>query len=94
MRQWIKWSRSDEFVTERGEMPIENINDCLTDFRNAAQEYQKRTNADHVIYAAEEYDDNGNLSMIRFYQNFGMDDKTFEDRTSLYKGKVYAIHKR
>ena len=94
MRQWIKWSRSDEFVTERGEMPIENINNCLADFKNAAQEYQKRTNADHVIYAAEEYDDNGNLSMIRFYQNLGMDDKTFEDRTSLYKGKVYAIHKR
>ena len=94
MNKWIKWSQSNEYDTQHGEMPIENIKECLQDFRKAGIEYINKTICDHVIYAAKEYDEDGNVKEIHFYQNLGMDDKTFNERTRAYNGQIYAIHKR
>ena len=93
MNKWINWSQSNGYDTQYGEMPIENIKSCLADFRNAAIKYQEETDADHVIYAAKEFDDNDKLIMVRFYQNLALDDKEYEKRVNACNYQVYAIHK-
>ena len=40
------------------------------------------------------YDEDDNLSEIRFYTDIGLTDEEFEKRTSAIKGIIYAIHKR
>lgn len=94
MNEWIKWKQSNEFDTQYGEMNVKDINKCLEEFRNLAKAYMNKTNCQHVVYTVEEFDENENIKEIHFYENMGMDDKTFDERTRLIKGKVYAIHKR
>ena len=95
MNKWINWSQSNGYDTQYGEMSIENIPKCLEDFKAAAIKYQKETDADHVIYAAKQFDDNGELINMRFYQHLALDDKTFNKRIEACKNyQVYAIHKR
>lgn len=95
MNKWINWSQSNGYDTQYGEMSIENIPKCLEDFKSAAIKYQKEIDADHVIYASKQFNDNGELASIRFYQNLALDDKTFNKRIEACKNyQVYAIHKR
>ena len=95
MSKFVKWTLSNQYTTERGEMPIENIPKCLEEFRAAALNYQKESDADHIVYAAKHFDTNGELIRMRFYENFGLDDETFNRRVNACKNyQVYAIHKR
>ena len=45
MKEFVKWTVSNQYTTGHGEMPIENIKSCLADFRNAAIKYQEETDA-------------------------------------------------
>lgn len=36
MSKFVKWTLSDQYISERGEMPIESIPKCLEEFRAAA----------------------------------------------------------
>ena len=95
MSKYVKWTLSDQYTTGHGEMLIENIPKCLEAFRVAAIKYQEETNADHVIYAAKQFNNNDELINMRFYQNLALDDKTFNKRIEACKNyQVYAIHKQ
>ena len=95
MSKYVKWILLDQYTTGHGKMPIENIPQCLEDFKTAAIKYQTATDADHVIYAAKQFDNNGELVNMRFYKHLALDDKTFNKRIEACKNyQVYAIHKR
>lgn len=63
--------------------------------RKDAIKFLKETNADHIIYYADERDENDNITKATFYYNMiGLDDKTFFERTQHFKGYVGAVHKK
>ena len=94
MSTYIECKVSNPYYSEYGQILLKDINKTLRQFEIDAKEYQKTYNFDHVIYAHKIYDEDDNLSEIRFYTDIGLTDEEFEKRTSAIKGIIYAIHKR
>lgn len=65
----------------------------LNERRKTALEKLEESGADHVVYAAKQYDNNGNVSYIMLYME-PMDDDTFYHRTRRDKRLIYAVHRR
>lgn len=94
MSRSIKCKVSSSYSVQCGIISIDNISKMLSHFERLAKNYQRSQNCDHVIYAHKIYDEDDNLSEIRFYTDIGLTDKEFEKRTSAVKGIIYTIHKR
>lgn len=95
MSKWIKWKQTNVDGSYRyGEMPMSSLSLVLQDFEKLAYKCQKESDADHVIYAAMEYDKNDNPEMLRLYTGLTMNDKTFEERIGNHNGRIWAIHRR
>ena len=94
MSRSIKCKVSSAYGEQYGLISIDDISKTLPHFERLAKNYQRSQNCDHVIYAHKIYDEDDNLSEIRFYTDIGLTDEEFEKRTSAIKGIIYAIHKR
>ena len=94
MSRSIKCKVSSSYSVQCGIISIDNISKMLSHFERLDKNYQRSQNCDHVIYAHKIYDEDDNLSEIRFYTDIGLTDEEFEKRTSAIKGIIYAIHKR
>ena len=94
MSRFIKCKVSSSYSVQCGIISIDDISKMLSHFERLAKNYQRSQNCDHVIYAYKIYDEDDNLSEIRFYTDIGLTDEEFEKRTSAVKGIIYAIHKR
>lgn len=64
-------------------------------YREFALEILELTGADHVMYSHSEYDDDGKLSVIRFYSGLAYTDEEFHKWTSKLEGDyaIGAVHK-
>ena len=94
MSRSIKCKVSSSYSVQCGIISIDDISKMLSHFERSAKNYQRSQNCDHVIYAHKIYDEDDNLSEIRFYTDIGLMDEEFEKRTSAIKGIIYVIHKR
>ena len=94
MSRSIKCKVSSSYSVQCGIISIDDISKMLSHFERLAKNYQRSQNCDHVIYAYKIYDEDDNLSEIRFYTDIGLTDEEFEKRTSAIKGIIYTIHKR
>ena len=94
MSRSIKCKVSSSYGVQCGIISTDDISKMLHHFERLAKNYQRSQNCDHVIYAHKIYDEDDNLSEIRFYTDIGLTDEEFEKRTSAIKGIIYAIHKR
>ena len=94
MSRSIKCKVSSSYSVQCGIISIDDISKMLSHFERLAKNYQRSQNCDHVIYAHKIYDEDDNVSEIRFYTDIGLTDEEFEKRTSTIKGIIYAIHKR
>ena len=94
MSRSIKCKVLSSYSVQCGIISIDDISKMLSHFERLAKNYQRSQNCDHVIYAYKIYDEDDNLSEIRFYTDIGLTDEEFEKRTSAIKGIIYAIHKR
>ena len=94
MSRSIKCKVLSSYSVQCGIISIDDISKMLSHFERLAKNYQRSQNCDHVIYAYKIYDEDDNLSEIRFYTDIGLTDEEFEKRTSAVKGIIYAIHKR
>ena len=94
MSRSIKCKVSSSYSVQCGIISIDDISKMLSHFERLAKNYQRSQNCDHVIYAHKIYDEDDNLSEIRFYTDIGLMDEEFEKRTSAIKGIIYVIHKR
>ena len=93
---WIRWTQSDglERVILTGQMPEQNVEVTLTEFRKEALEYLNKTNAEHVIYATKEYGEDGKLNQMRFYTRLARTDEELKNLTDLIDGEVLVVHRR
>lgn len=94
MSRSIKCKVSSSYSVQCGIISIDDISKMLSHFERLAKNYQRSQNCDHVIYAHKIYNEDDNLSEIRFYTDIGLTDEEFEKRISAIKGIIYAIHKR
>ena len=94
MSRSIKCKVSSSYSVQCGIISIDDISKMLSHFERLAKNYQRSQNCDHVIYAHKIYDEDDNLSEIRFYTDIGLTDEEYKKRTSTIKGIIYAIHKR
>ena len=93
---WIRWTQSDglERGILTGQMPEQNVEDTLAEFRKEAIEYLNKTNAEHVIYATRECGEDGTLNQMRFYTRLARTDEELKNLTDLIDGEIYAVHRR
>ena len=90
--RWYYWQNG--WVVELGRMPIKQIDQNLRLFERAAAEILRETGADHVLYGLKKYDENGELSEVRFYQEPMTDERFEKDVASMTDTVVYALHAR
>lgn len=96
MNKWIRWTQSDglERGLLSGQMPEENLNNALNEFRKEAEEYLKVSEAEHVVYATKEYAEDGTLTDVRFYTRVAKTDEELKNLTDLIDGEILAVHRR
>ena len=94
MSRSIKCKVSSSYGVQCGIISTDDISKMLPHFERLAKNYQRSQNCDHVIYAHKIYDEDDNLSEIRFYPDIGLTDEEFPTRTSAITAIIYAIHKR
>ena len=75
-------------------MPEENLSNTLSEFKKEAEEYLKKSEAEHVIYATKEYGEDGELNQLRFYTRLAKTDEEFKNLTDLIDGEILAVHRR
>lgn len=95
MIEFVNWSAwSDSGMQEYGNMSWEALKDKLHKLRKQAIDYQKATDADHVIYARKIYNEvNGELDEVRFYM-IALADKDFYKRVDACPNDhIYAVHR-
>lgn len=96
MNGWIRWTQSDglERGLLSGQMPEENLNSALNEFRKEAEEYLKVSGAEHVVYATKEYAEDGSLTDVRFYTRVAKTDEELKNLTDLIDGEILVVHRR
>ena len=92
---WICWTQSEglERGILTGQMPEQNVEATLLEFRKEALEYLNKTNAECVIYATKEYGEAGKLNQMRFYTRLARTDEELKNLTDLIDGEIYAVHR-
>ena len=92
---WIRWTQSDGLDRGllTGQMPEENIEATLLEFRKEALEHLNKTDAEHVVYATKEYGEDGKLNQIRFYTRLIRTDEELKNLTDLIDGEIYVVHR-
>lgn len=96
MNNWIRWTQSDglERGLLSGQMPKENLNHALNEFKKEAEEYLKVSGAEHVVYATKEYAEDGTLTDVRFYTRVAKTDEELKNLTDLIDGEILVVHRR
>jgi hypothetical protein len=96
MNKWIRWTQSDglERGLLTGQMPEENLNNALSEFKKEAEEYLKISGAEHVVYATKEHAEDGTLTDVRFYTRVAKTDEELKNLTDLINGEILAVHRR
>lgn len=96
MNSWIRWTQSDglERGLLSGQMPEENLDSALNEFRKEAKEYLKVSGAEHVVYATKEYAEDGSLTDVRFYTRVAKTDEELKNLTDLIDGEILVVHRR
>lgn len=96
MNGWIRWTQSDglERGLLSGQMPEENLNSALNEFRKEAEEYLKVSGAEHAVYATKEYAEDGTLTDVRFYTRVAKTDEELKNLTDLIDGEILVVHRR
>ena len=96
MNKWIRWTQSDglERGLLSGQMPEENLNNALNEFKKEAEEYLKISGAKHVVYATKEYAEDGSLTDVRFYTRVAKTDEELKNLTDLIDGEILVVHRR
>lgn len=96
MNGWIRWTQSDglERGLLSGQMPEENLNSALNEFRKEAEEYLKVSGAEHAVYATKEYAEDGSLTDVRFYTRVAKTDEELKNLTDLIDGEILVVHRR
>lgn len=96
MNGWIRWTQSDglERGLLSGQMPEENLNSTLNEFRKEAEEYLKVSGAEHAVYATKEYAEDGSLTDVRFYTRVAKTDEELKNLTDLIDGEILVVHRR
>lgn len=96
MNNWIRWTQSDglERGLLSGQMPKENLNNTLNEFRKEAEEYLKVSGAEHVVYATKEYAEDGTLTDVRFYTRVAKTDEELKNLTDLIDDEILVVHRR
>ena len=90
--RWQKWEPVG--LTEYGQMRLKDVSKNLVRFAEIAKEELRKSGADHAIYGLKEYDENGDLELVRFYMGITMNDEEFQKDVASLKGcTVYALHK-
>lgn len=90
---WVKWSQwGDAGMLNFGQMPKRDVAKHIAEFGAEAAKILEKTGADHVVYALKVYDENDELSEVKFYME-PMDDERFQKDVATLKGVVvYAAH--
>ncbi len=93
---WVRWQKWEPIgMTEFGQMPLRNVDENLRRFAEIARKELKKSGADHVVYGVKEYEENGDLELVKFYMGATMTDEEFDKQVASIPGcTVYALHRR
>ena len=89
---WNQWTNTGSVIC--GRIRVKDVDRQIRRFEQRASKILKSTNADHVLYAIKEYDNDDELVSVSFYTK-PMTDKQYEDNVACLTGVlVYALHAR
>lgn len=91
MNELVRFFRNGE----TGYISLKNAEETFRNYAKEARKVMNEKQCDHIIYGSKEYDTDGNLIAVNFYNMICLSDKEFDERISnitLNKYYVYAIH--
>lgn len=89
---WFQWGGGR--LINFGQMRRSEIAQELRKFELEAQKLLKKTGADHVLYGAKWYDENGLVSKVSFYMEPMIEEQFEKDVARLTGVQIYAVHAR
>ena len=91
--RWFEYGENGE-ITRMGVAPVRTIQNWIKDRGREAVEIVREhgIKAEHVVYAAKYYGDDGELEKVSFYCK-PMTESEFEDILAIRDCIVYALHK-
>lgn len=89
---WFQWGGGR--LIDSGRMRRSEIAQTLRKFELEAQKLLKETGADHVLYGAKWYDENGLVSKVSFYMEPMIEEQFEKNVARLADVQVYAVHAR
>lgn len=89
---WFQWDGGR--IIAAGQMRRSEIAQELRKFELEAQKLLKETGADHVLYGAKWYDENGLVTKVSFYMEPMIEEQFEKDVTRLTGVQIYAVHSR